>query len=110
MARRFAGFRIAWLNHADDAVILHGVVEHREIARLENIQWQLRARQDQHARQRKYGNDVRQIRHGLIWFVDTHVGPLCRVSGEARLQENSAVESLRRAVIVSGSIWPQASK
>ena len=58
-----AALRIGRLDHADQALGRHGVARHLEIARLENIERQAPARQQQHAGERKDRNDRRQFAH-----------------------------------------------
>ncbi len=60
--RRFLALgRAARLDDADDAVAGENIVEHLQIARLENIQRQGRARQQDASLQRKDRNGVRKI-------------------------------------------------
>ena len=61
------------LDHADQAVpVAQRVVDHRQIARLENIERHLPARQQQRARQRKHRDDVRQVDRPAISGVHRH--------------------------------------
>src|SRR5579859_3372007 len=54
------------LDHAEHATQAQSVFRHRLIARLENAQRQLAARQQQRARQRKYRKLVRQVLHPRV--------------------------------------------
>ncbi len=57
-----AGMRGVGLDHADQPMAVgKRIIDHRQIARLENIQRHLPARQQQRAGQRKHRNHVRQF-------------------------------------------------
>ncbi|MGY4432106.1 hypothetical protein ACVWWO_004583 [Bradyrhizobium sp. F1.13.1] len=66
------------LDHADQAMaIAEGIVDHREVARLEDVERHLPARQQQRARQRKHRKDLRKVGGPAIFDVDRHLpGPL----------------------------------
>ena len=56
------GMRRVRLDHADQPMaVTQRIVDHREIARLEDVQRQLPARQQQRPRKRKHRNDLRQV-------------------------------------------------
>src|SRR5487761_440346 len=79
------------LDHADHAAFAERHVGHRQIARLEDVERQHAARQQQRAGERKQHQAV---------------GQRMRRGGHA----NKMVESRRRAATVSGSASPMASK
>ena len=61
------------LDHADQAMTIgHRVVDHRQIARLENVERHLPARQQKRARQRKHRHDMGQIGRPAIDGVHRH--------------------------------------
>ena len=89
------------LDHADDAVAGERRIDHGEVARLEDVERHLGARQEKRRRQRKDRNDRRQIVRALIGAVAS----LHRVP-----QANSRDDSWRRPASVASSVGPQASK
>src|SRR3546814_18212186 len=81
---------------ADQPVARQGVVEHRQVAGLEDIERQATPRQQQHTLQREDRQHPRQLVEGGIEGRAAHA--------------NSSEENRRRFSIVSGSVGPQASK
>ena len=67
-----SGFRgiaiIGRLDHADQAIAGQRIMNHRQIARLENVERQVGTRKHQSARQRKYRKLARQVLDGAIVF------------------------------------------
>ena len=86
----------------------HHGVDHLEIARLEDIERQCRARQQNCAAKRKNGNPRRQIGWTPIAIRECQVGlsPL----GGRKNQLNRVDDSLRRPSATNGSFGPHASK
>ena len=82
------------LDHAEHPSGAHGILDHRQIARFENIERQLAARQQQRTLKREHRKFGRQ---------------LLRPRVETRHQVNSIADSLRRAAMVAGSSNPHAS-
>jgi hypothetical protein len=61
------------LDHADQAMaVAEGVVHHGEIARLEDVERHLAARQKQRAGQRKHRDHFRQFAGSAIFGIDRH--------------------------------------
>jgi hypothetical protein len=60
------------LDHADQALSAQRIVDHRKIARLENIERQRPSRQQQSPRQREDGNRLRQFGGALIDAIEFH--------------------------------------
>ena len=61
------------LDHPDQPVaVAKRVVDHGEIARLENVERHLAARQQQRAGQRKHGNQLRKLAGSAIFGIDRH--------------------------------------
>ena len=67
--------RLGRLDDADDAVARHRILDHRQIARLEHVERQLRARQQDRAAQREHRNARRQIARRAVAIDRCHVGP-----------------------------------
>ncbi|MHC2804903.1 hypothetical protein ACVMII_004649 [Bradyrhizobium diazoefficiens] len=64
------------LDHADQAMaVAEGIIDHREIARLEDVERHLAARQQERARQWEYRNDLRKVGGPAIFDVDRHLVP-----------------------------------
>ena len=103
------------LHHADHAVAGQGVEHHGEIARLEDVERQLAARQQQHARQRKDRQRLGQLLEARA-RRDCRSGmrsrSMCGRSWRRRAgtQENRMVDSRLRPSTASGSEKPSASK
>ena len=90
---RASGLR---LDHADHLVGLHRVADHLQVARLEDVERQVAARQQQGAAQRE---DREAARAG--WR---------RARASAEPQLNSTEDSIRRPFSVAGCLGPSASK
>ena len=109
------GMRGVGLDHADQAMAVgHRVVDHREIARLEDVERHLPARQQQRAGQRKHRNHVRQIGRPAIDHVHRHCrSPDPTASDRTRRSastQTGSTTSLRRPLTVASSVGPHASK
>ena len=64
------------LDHADQPVaVAQRVVHHRQIARLEDVERHLAARQQQRAGQRKHRNHLGQVAGPAIFGIDRHGRP-----------------------------------
>ncbi len=131
-----AGMRRIGLDHADEAVaVAQRVVDHLQIARLENVERHLAARQQQGARQRKHRDRAGQIVRAAIDGVHRHERTrlllrssvpdpvIRRAAGSsyagrrsadrpcaAHNQANSTDDSFLRPPTVASSVGPQASK
>ena len=85
------------------------IIDHRQIARLENVERKLPARQQQCARQREHRDDLRQVRRPAINRVRWH-----RQSSGVRpgksCQANRIDDNRLRPSTVASSVGPQASK
>ncbi len=72
------GMRGIRLDHADQPVaVAQRVIDHREIARLENIERHLAARQQQCAGQREHRNVLGQVDRSAIDRIHRHRRPPC---------------------------------
>ena len=106
------------LDHADQAAAAsERVVDHHQIARLENVERQLPARQQQRARQRKHRDHLRQVGGPEIACVHRHRGS--PTSAAAGWPDQFPARCLTRTgwttaacgpSTVASSVGPQASK
>src|SRR5262249_18137246 len=125
-----SGMRRVGLDHADQAVSpAQGIIDHREIARFENVERHLPARQQQRARQWKDRDHVGEVAGVLVDRIHGHRRPptaatrpdLARLilalrpaprhaADQAARQENKIDDSRLRPLTVASSVGPQASK
>src|SRR6202043_3147422 len=115
------------LDHPDQPVaVAQGIVDHRQIARLENIERHLAARQQQRAGQREHRNVLGKLAGSAVFGIDRHLRsrcydmsfvylriltakPLCTLA-EYAIYENRIVDSRLRPSTVASSAPPHASK
>jgi hypothetical protein len=71
-ARAGVGAASGWIMPIRRWPSRQSVIDHRQIARLENVQRHLAARQQQRTRQRKHRNDFGKISRAMIGRVDRH--------------------------------------
>ena len=96
-----ARMRGVGLDHADQAMaVRHRVVDHREIARLEDVERHLPARQQQRAGQRKHRDHVRQIGRPAIDHVHRHCrSPDPTASDVGRIERVTQTGSTRACAV-----------
>ena len=85
------------LDHADEAMaVAQRVVDHRQIARLEDVERHLPARQQQRARQRKHRDRLRQVDRPAVLGVHRHLFALMlRSPPQAGVSKHEAAPILR---------------
>ena len=69
------------LDHPDQPMaVAQGIVDHRKVTRLENIERHLAARQQQRARQRKHRDHLGKVAGPAIFGIDRHRRSRCLVA------------------------------